>query len=93
MTVVIIQVLLYCFSAKNTTWYMTLRFCRLLCFCFVFVFFKINFFEKLFKEYHQSVKQSGSRSDPTFCLADLGPSCLQTSSADDTGGQRVKTGE
>ena len=25
-------------------------------------FFKINFFEKFFKEYHQSVKQFGSRS-------------------------------
>ena len=28
--------------------------------------FKINFFEKFFQEYHQNVKQFGSRSGPTF---------------------------
>ena len=32
-------------------------------------FFKNNFFEKFFQEYHQSVKQFGSRSGPTFCGA------------------------
>ena len=32
-------------------------------------FFKINFFEKLFQEYHFSVKHIGSRSGPTFCWA------------------------
>ena len=32
------------------------------------IFSKINFFEKIFKEYHQSVKQIGSRSDLTFCV-------------------------
>ena len=32
-------------------------------------FFKINFFEKIFQEYHQSVKQFGSRSGPTFFRA------------------------
>ena len=32
-------------------------------------FFKINYFKKFFQEYHQSVKQFGSRSGPTFCLA------------------------
>ena len=32
-------------------------------------FFKINFFEKFFHEYHQSVKLFGSRSCPTFCRA------------------------
>ena len=31
--------------------------------------FKINFFEKLFQEYPQSVKQFGFRSGPTFCRA------------------------
>ena len=29
-------------------------------------FFKINFFEKSFHEYHKTVKQFGSRSCPTF---------------------------
>ena len=32
-------------------------------------FFKINFFENLFQKCHQSVKQFGSRSGPTFCRA------------------------
>ena len=36
----------------------TMLFCRLL------IFFKINFFDKFFQEYHQSVKQFGSRSGP-----------------------------
>ena len=36
-------------------------------FCRLLVFFKINFFEKLFREYHQSVKQFGFRSGPTYC--------------------------
>ena len=30
-------------------------------------FFKINFWEKFFQEYHQSVKKFGSRSGPMFC--------------------------
>ena len=29
----------------------------------------MNFFKKISQEYHQSVKQSGSRSGPTFCRA------------------------
>ena len=37
-----------------------------------FFFFKLNFYEKLFQEYHQSVKHFGPRSGPTFCRADLG---------------------
>ena len=37
-------------------------------------FFKINFFEKLFQEYNQSVKQFGSR---RFIGPDLGPNCLR----------------
>ena len=47
-------------------------------------FFKISFFEKIFQEYHQSIKQFGSRSGPTFCRPDLGPNCLQKLSAHDT---------
>ena len=39
-------------------------------------FFQMNFFEKFFQEYHQSVKQFGSRSGPTFCLSGL--ICVQT---------------
>ena len=55
-------------------------------FCFLSSadFFKIIFFfEKLFQEYHQSVKQFGSRSGPTF-WPDLVPNSLQTLSADDS---------
>ena len=52
-------------------------FCRLLIF-----FFKNNFY-KIFQEYHQSVKQFGSRSG--FVGPDLGPNCLQRLSADDIG--------
>ena len=37
-------------------------------------FFKINFFEKFFQEYHQNVKQIGSRSGPMF----VGPDLVQT---------------
>ena len=40
-------------------------------------FFKINIVEKLFQEYHQSVKQFGSISAPTYVGPDLGPNCLQ----------------
>ena len=36
---------------------------------FVSRLFKNQFFEKFFKEYHQGVKQFGSRSGPKFCLA------------------------
>ena len=43
------------------------------------IFFKINFFEKLFQEYHQS-----------DVGPDLGPDCLQKLSADDTRRQIVK---
>ena len=37
--------------------------------CRLLMFFKMNIFEKLIREYHQSVKQFGSRSSPTFCRA------------------------
>ena len=38
-------------------------------------FLKINFFKKIFQEYHQSIKH--------FVGPDLGPNCLQRLSADD----------
>ena len=38
-------------------------------FCCLLIFFKINFFEGFFQEYHQSVQQIGSRSGLTFCQA------------------------
>ena len=46
-------------------------------FCCLLIFFKINFFEEFFQKYHQSVKQFGSRSGPTFVSPDLGSNCLQ----------------
>ena len=50
------------------------------------IFFNINFFQKSFQEYHQSVEQYGSRSGPTFCRA-LSGSKLQKLSADSTSRQ------
>ena len=38
-------------------------------FCRLLIFVEINVFEKFFQEYHQSVKQFGSRSGPTYCRA------------------------
>ena len=38
-------------------------------FCHLWIFLKTNFFKKIFQEYHQSVKQFGSRSGPTFYWA------------------------
>ena len=56
----------------------------------VFFFkFKINFFEKFFQEYHQSVSQFGSNSGLTNVGPDLVPNCLQKLSADGTSRQRV----
>ena len=44
------------------------------------LFFKINFFKKIFQELYQSVKWFGSRSGPIFCDfsvgPDLGQNCL-----------------
>ena len=51
-------------------------------FCHLLIFFKNNFFKKLFEEYHQSVKQFGTTSRQTVHL-DLGRICLQSLSADD----------
>ena len=47
------------------------------------MFFKIIFFEKVFQEYLQCVKQFGSRSGP-HVGPDLDPNCLQSLLADDT---------
>ena len=38
-------------------------------FCRLLIFFKLNFFEKFFQAYHQSVKQFESKSGPGFCQA------------------------
>ena len=38
-------------------------------FCHLLILFKIKFIEKFFQEYHQSVKQIGSRSDQTFSMS------------------------
>ena len=53
-------------------------------------FFKIIFFEKFFQEYHQSVKQFGSRSDNCSVWPDLGQNCLQRLSTDDISRQEFK---
>ena len=45
------------------------------------IFFKINFCEKFFQEYHQSAKQFGPRSGPSFDGPGLGANCLQRLSA------------
>ena len=41
-------------------------------------FLNINFFEKFFQEFHQSVKQFGSRSGPMFCRAKSGSKLFVT---------------
>ena len=57
-------------------------------FCGLLIFFKINFLEKFFLEYHQSV-----RLDPDqiqrFVGPDLGPNSLQKLYAEDTRRYRV----
>ena len=57
-------------------------------------FFQNHLFrEKIFQEYHQSVKQFESRSGPTFLFGpDLGPNCLQRLKSDNTSKQSVKVG-
>ena len=45
-------------------------------FCCLLIFFKIDFLEKFYQNYHQSVKH--------FVGPDLGPNCLQKLSADGT---------
>ena len=55
-------------------------------FCHLLIFIKINFIQKFFQEYHQSVSL-----DPDQALQnvgpDLGPSCLHRLSADNTSRQ------
>ena len=63
-----------------------------MCFCCLLIFFKINFFEKFFKKYHESVKQFGQLTDQAGCfiVPDPGPNSLQRLSADDTiGGKKL----
>ena len=53
-------------------------------------FFKLTFSKKIFQEYHQNIKQFGSRSGSTFVL---GPNCLQSyqqTTKVATSGERVK---
>ena len=56
-------------------------------FCHLLIFFKINFFEEFFQEYHQC-QTVWIQTRP-----DLGPNCLQRLSADNTRRQRVKLSE
>ena len=59
---------MYCDLQQPLNWVFFMLFCRLLFF----------FRKKIFlQEYHQSVKQYGSRSDPTFCRIWAGSNCLQ----------------
>ena len=73
--------------------YLEVIFCLLsifLCFfCPLLIFFRINFFEKFFQEYHQSVNSLDPDQVLHFFRPDLGPNCLQKLSADDTSWQRV----
>ena len=52
-------------------------------FCRLLIFFKINFFEKLFQEYHVSNSLDPDQARH-FVGPDLRPNCLQKLSADDT---------
>ena len=47
-------------------------------------FFKINYFEKFFKEYHHSANSLDPDQARRFVGPDLGSNCLQKLSADDT---------
>ena len=49
-------------------------------------YFKINFFDKQFREYHQCVNSLDPDQTQTrhFVAPDLGPNCLQRLSAEDT---------
>ena len=57
---------------------LTCIFCRLL-----FLFFNINFFERFFQEYHQSVKQFGARSvQAWYCVQIVCKGYQQTTKVD-----------
>ena len=53
-------------------------------FCCLLIFFQNQLFEKLFQEYHLSVKQIGPDQAGHFVGPDHGPNCLHKLSADDT---------
>ena len=55
--------------------------------CFFFII--INFSKKIFQEYHQSVKQFGSRSSPTFCRVQTVCKGYQQSTKVATSGERI----
>ena len=59
-------------------------------FVFCYFFLKIIFFEKLFQEYHPSVKQLDPGQTRQNVGPDQGPICLQILSADDTCRQTIK---
>ena len=54
-------------------------------FCHLPIYFKINFFEKNFQQYHQSVKQLDPDQARRFVGPYLRPNYLQRLSADDIG--------
>ena len=56
--------------------------------CRLLIFFKVNFFEKFFREYQQDVNSLDPDQAQHFVGPDLGPNCLQRLSADDTSRQR-----
>ena len=58
-------------------------------FCHLLIFSK-SFFENIFQEYHQSVKQLDPDQARHFVVPDLGPNCLQRLSTDDNSSERVK---
>ena len=49
-----------------------------------FLYFKSFIFQKIFHEFHQNIKQFGSRSGPMFCMPDLVSNCLQRLLMEDT---------
>ena len=61
--------LVYCQHNERKITPRSLTLCMLVNFAsfLSFAFFKINFYVKFFQEYHQIVKEFGSRSGSTFC--------------------------
>ena len=57
----------------------------------VLIFFKINFLEKFFQDYNQSVNNLDPDKTQHFVGPDLGPNCLQRISAEDTSRKRIKS--
>ena len=71
-------------NKKNDICYALLSGLFFMLFVIFWFFFKINFSEKFFQKYHQSVKQFWSRSGSMFVEPDLGKNCLQRLLADNT---------